>query len=173
MAIYETPSTILDSTTWPFPVWERATTAKRIPAKHISPPPAKSARIFPGTLRGNERLKGGTFTDGPSIERTPETARQLRSCPAMGEYFPFCRNPVSRATIKRGFRFRSTSFGLNPRFSRTPRRNGSMSTSTLGINRSKRSLPLEDFRSTVMEDLFRMRTSELGVLADRPINQTN
>lgn len=79
----------------------------------------------------------------------------------MSLYFPSLRNPVMRPRIALGFRASRTS-GPKPSFSRTPGRKGSIMMSMCGTKDLTNSTPEGDFKSTAIEDLCRVRRSEVG-----------
>ena len=83
------------------------------------------------------------------------------SCPAIGAYGPSRRKPVRRAMMRRGFAS-SRFFGSRPIDSSTPGRKGSRRISAWLTRDLRRARPLGDLRSRAIEDLWRLRGSEVG-----------
>jgi len=79
----------------------------------------------------------------------------------MSLYFPSLLKPVIRANIILGFMLCKTS-GPRPTLSRTPGRKGSIITSAWETSFLMKSCPEGDFRSTAIEDLWRVRRSDAG-----------
>jgi hypothetical protein len=83
------------------------------------------------------------------------------SWPAMSLYLPSRLNPVILPTIILGLTFCKTS-GPNPNFSKTPGRNGSITTSACLTKLLTSSTPALDFRFAAIEVLWRVRGSVGG-----------